>query len=122
MEGALPHRGDRIRLHGSRNRYHPRIRSSQGGREDRGVSRTRCDASDPALECLATLHVQVGINNAATPAPPSIPTANTNMAITALASRLYLLWIVDMESSFITIWGRSHSWGHWRRHRPTSGP
>jgi hypothetical protein len=42
---------------------------------------------------------QVGINNAATPAPPSIPTANTNMAITALASRLYLLWTLDMASS-----------------------
>jgi hypothetical protein len=44
MEGALPHRGNRIRLHGSRNRYHPRSGSSQGGREDRGVSRARCDA------------------------------------------------------------------------------
>jgi len=46
---------------------------------------------------------QVGINNAATPAPPSAPTANTNMAITALASRLYLLWTLDMASSLITI-------------------
>jgi hypothetical protein len=33
---------------------------------------------------------QVGINNAAMPAPPSIPTADTNMAITVLVSRLYL--------------------------------
>jgi hypothetical protein len=27
---------------------------------------------------FATLHVQVGVNSAATPAPPSTPTANTN--------------------------------------------
>jgi hypothetical protein len=58
---------------------------------------------DPVPECLATLHVQVGINNAATPAPPIAPTANTNTAITALASRLYLLGTLDMASSLITI-------------------
>ena len=57
----------------------------------------------PVPECLAMLHVQVGINNAATPAPPIAPTANTNMAITALASRLYLLGTLDMASSLITI-------------------
>ena len=32
------------------------------------------------------------------------------MAITALASRLYLLRILDMESSFVTIRRKSHLW------------
>ena len=49
--------------------------------------------------CERPGRVQVGINNAATPAPPSIPTANTNMEITVLTSRLYLLWTLDMVSS-----------------------
>jgi hypothetical protein len=50
--------------------------------------------------CERPGRVQVGINNAATPAPPSIPRANTNMAVTALTSRLGLL---DIASSLIVL-------------------
>jgi hypothetical protein len=46
--------------------------------------------------------VQVGINSAATPAPPSIPTAKTNTAVMALTSRRRLC-LLDMASSLIVI-------------------
>jgi hypothetical protein len=45
---------------------------------------------------------QVGINSAATPAPPSIPTAKTNTAVMALTSRRRLC-LLDMASSLIVI-------------------
>ena len=45
---------------------------------------------------------QVGINSAATPAPPSIPTARTNTAVMALTSRRRLC-LLDMASSLIVI-------------------
>ena len=45
---------------------------------------------------------QVGINSAATHAPPSIPTAKTNTAVMALTSRRRLC-LLDMASSLIVI-------------------
>jgi hypothetical protein len=43
------------------------------------------------------------MNNAAAPAPPRTPTANTIMAIAALADRRNLLGTLDMASSLVTI-------------------
>jgi hypothetical protein len=45
---------------------------------------------------------EVGINSAATPAPPSIPTAKTNTAVMALTSRRRLC-LLDIASSLIVI-------------------